>query len=253
MTTASILRWKECRRHARAMLACLAMAVALVTGGPTSARAWGTDSAEMADRIAALLDAKPGATIAEIGAGHGYMAVRLAEKVGPTGHLYATEVDPDELTEIPKRTADAGLANVTVVKATDTDTGLAPGCCDGIYMTDVYHHFANPLATDKSIFAALKPGGRLFISDFYPTSLFSFSTTPAMRRNFGGHGVAEPLLISQLTSVGFRLVEEIPGYPSKWPRTSYSVVMEKPAATSGAPTIEKPTAVPSHASHSLQS
>jgi predicted methyltransferase len=87
MTTASMLQWKECRRHARAMLASLAMAAILGLRQSPPARAWGTDSAEMADRIAALLNLKPGATIAEIGAGHGYMAARLAEKVGPTGSM----------------------------------------------------------------------------------------------------------------------------------------------------------------------
>jgi ubiquinone/menaquinone biosynthesis C-methylase UbiE len=237
MRTTSILRWKK-SRYARATLAALAIAAVLMAASPITAHAsaWGTDDAELTDRIAALLNVKPGATVAEIGAGHGYMAVRMAEKVGPAGRLYATEIDPDELTEIRKRAADAGLANVTVVKASDADTGLAAGCCDGIYMTDVYHHFEDPIATDKSMFAALKPGGRLFIADFYPTWLFYFWTTPAMRRNFGGHGVAEPLLVSQLTSVGFKVVEEIPGYPSKWPPSSYSVVMEKPAATSGAET-----------------
>jgi len=97
-------------------------------------------------------------------------------------------------------------------------------------------HFTDPIATDKSLLTALKPGGRLFISDFYPTWLFSFWTTDSMRRNFGGHGVAEPLLESQLTGVGFRLVQDLPGYPTSWVVTSYSVVMEKPAATSSAAT-----------------
>jgi ubiquinone/menaquinone biosynthesis C-methylase UbiE len=238
MTTASISRTKNDRSLARAALAGFAIAAVLVTARPLSAHAWasGTDSAELANRIAELLQVKPGDTIAEVGAGHGYMAVRMAEKVGPAGHLYATEIDPDELTEIPRRAADAGLANVMVVKASVADTGLAAGCCDGIYMTDVYHHFEDPIATDKSIFAALKPGGRLFISDFYPTWLFAFWTTPAMRRNFGGHGVAEPRLVSQLSGVGFMFVEQIPGYPSKWPSGSYSVVMEKPATAPSAST-----------------
>jgi len=227
---------KNYRRYSP-MVAGLAIAV-LIAASPMGARAWawGTDSAELADRIAVLLDVKPGATVAEIGAGHGYMAVRMARKVGPAGHIYATEIDPDDLAEIPRRAAVAGLANVSAVTASDTDTGLAASCCDAIYMTDVYHHFEDPIATDKSIFVALKPRGRLFIADFYPTWLFSAWTTGAMRRNFGGHGVAEPLLVRQLTGAGFTLVEEISGYPPKWPGTSYSVVMERPAAKSDAAT-----------------
>jgi len=212
-------------------VACIVLTLTLVAASPICAFAWswGTDSAELADRIAELLEVKPGAVVAEIGAGHGHMAIRMAEKVGPEGRLYATEIDPDDLKEIAKRAADAGLTNVTVVKATDTETGLKTLCCDAIFMTDVYHHFSDPIAIDKSMFAALNPGGRLFISDFYPTWIFLFWTTAAMRRNFGGHGVAEPLLVSQLTSVGFKMVEEIPDYPPKWPSGSYSVVLQKPA------------------------
>lgn len=224
--------WKKLSHWAGPALAYFAVAAALSAGSPAYAHAWssGTDSAELADVIAVSLDVKPGATIAEIGAGHGYMAVRMAEKVAPEGRLYATEIDHDELPEILQRANGADLSNVTVVKATDTETGLRTECCDGIYMTDVYHHFVDPIAADKSIFAALKPGGKLFIADFYPTWLFAFWTTPAMRRNFGGHGVAEPLLVNQLESVGFQMVQEFKGYPPKWPSGSYSVVMQKPGA-----------------------
>jgi ubiquinone/menaquinone biosynthesis C-methylase UbiE len=216
-------------RHAPLAAAAIVLGT-LVCGIPARALAWGTDSAAMADRIAAMLKLKPGDSVAEIGAGHGYMAVRIAEKVGPSGHLYATEVDSAELEEIARRAADAGLANVTVVKGSDTATGLPPACCDAIYMTGVYHHFANPPAMDKSLFESLKPGGRMFIADFYPTWLFWFWTTPAMKRNFGGHGVAEPLLASQLTAAGFRQIDEIPGYPPSWVLDNYAVVLEKPAA-----------------------
>jgi len=76
MTRTSILRSRKAR-HARATLAGLVIAAALMAASPISVHAWswGTDSAEMADEIAALLQLKPSATLAEIGAGHGYMAV----------------------------------------------------------------------------------------------------------------------------------------------------------------------------------
>jgi predicted methyltransferase len=103
MTRTSILRGNEGICRTRAALAGLAIAV-LIAARPLGAHAWtsGTDSQELADRIATLLDVKPGATVAEIGAGHGYMAVRMAKKVGPAGHVYATEIDPEELVEIPR-------------------------------------------------------------------------------------------------------------------------------------------------------
>jgi protein-L-isoaspartate O-methyltransferase len=229
MRNRTILARVGAAHHARAALAGLAMAATVAGAFPARALAWGTDSAAMADRISALLALKPGDTVAEIGAGHGYMAVRVAEQVGPAGRLYATEVDSAELNEIARRAAQAGLANVTVVKGSDTGTGLAPECCNAIYMTGVYHHFTDPLAMDRSLYASLKPGGRMFIADFYPTWLLWFWATPAMKRNFGGHGVAEPLMVSQLTAAGFRLVEELPGIPSSWVLNNYSVVFEKPA------------------------
>ncbi len=218
--------------HAFRILAPAAAAALLILALAPETLAWGTDSGAMAERIAALIRLEPGSTIAEIGAGHGYMAVRMAEKVGPAGQVYATEIDSDELAEIRRRATDAGLGNVIVVKASDKATGLPAGCCAGIYMTGVYHHFEDPLAMDRSLFAALKPGGRLFVADFYPTWLFSLWTTPAMRRNFGGHGVPEPLLEDQLESVGFTLVERIDGYPHSWLLRNYSLVMERPAAAS---------------------
>jgi hypothetical protein len=135
--------------------------------------------------------------------------------VAPDGRFYAIEIEHDELAQIPRRAADAGLANLTVVKASHTDTGLAGRLLRRHLYDRRLSSSRGSDATDRSIFAALRRGGRLFIADFYPTWLFSFWTTPTMRRNFGGHGVAEPLLVSRLKSVGFKLVEEISGYPSK--------------------------------------
>jgi ubiquinone/menaquinone biosynthesis C-methylase UbiE len=139
-------------------------AIAAVTLWPAGiASAWGTDDQSKANEIGEMLAIKPGSTVAEIGAGHGQMVVRMAKRVGPTGRIFATEVDPALIEQIRERVRSTGLNNVTVVTATSTDSGLPAGCCDAAYMIGVYHHITDPAPTDASIFRALKPGGRLLI------------------------------------------------------------------------------------------
>lgn len=86
------LRWYGRRLRCRPALKLVSLAVtaALIAAGPVRTNSWssGTDRAELADMNAASLDVKPFTTIAEIAAGDGYMAVRVAEKVAPKGRLY---------------------------------------------------------------------------------------------------------------------------------------------------------------------
>lgn len=225
------------RLRRTATIASLAAIMAMALWRPRIASAWGTDDAVMADEIATMLNVKPGSVVAEIGAGHGEMAIRMAEKVGPSGHVYATEIDPDRLKEIRQRVQDAGLSNVTVVEATATDTGLQPGCCDAAYMIGVYHHVTDPSATDSSIFRALKPDGRLLVNDFPATiwlALFKVKGVPANR---GGHGVPDNVVIDEMTGAGFREVNEIrPWHAGFLIRDNYCLVFSKPEDASASTT-----------------
>jgi ubiquinone/menaquinone biosynthesis C-methylase UbiE len=160
---------------------------------------------------------KPGGTVAEIGAGRGEMTVLMAPKVGPAGRMYANEIDPDRLAEIRKRVANAGIGNVAVVTATATNTGLPADSCDAIYMIYVYHHLSDAAAYDRSIFRALRPGGALFIADFYPTWLL------------GGMGVPQPQLVEQLTAAGFQTVHVLTNCPPSRMFRQYCVLFRKPA------------------------
>ena len=109
------------------MAGCLTaflLALLLVVLTQPSGAAADTNDPVFADRITAELGVKPGATVAEIGAGRGEMTQLMAPKVGTAGRMYANEIDPERLAEIRTRVADAGIGNVTVVTATATDTGL---------------------------------------------------------------------------------------------------------------------------------
>jgi len=206
----------------------LGVIAALTLWPPRLAFAWGTDDAALVDEIAALLAVKSGNTVAEVGAGHGQMAIRMAQRVGPSGHVYASEIDPQRVSEIEQRARDEGLDNLTVVTATPTDSGLPAACCEGIYMIGVYHHLTDPAATDASIFRALKPGGRLLVDDFPPTrwlALFKVTGVPANR---GGHGVPDKIVRSELTGAGFHQVLEIrPWHAGFFIRDNYCLLFAK--------------------------
>src|SRR5215831_12670462 len=89
----------RCGRRAAAMAGLAAMAT-MTLWSPYFALAWGTDDQAMADEILEMLAIKPGATVAEIGAGEGAMALRVEKKLGPGGRVLATEIDPALIAQI---------------------------------------------------------------------------------------------------------------------------------------------------------
>ena len=115
------------------------------------------------ERLADLLEIRPGDTVADVGAGDGWLSVEFAAVVGETGHVFATELSARRRDDIRESVAVAGLDNVTVVEAREHETNLAPGCCDAIFLRRVYHHLTDPAAYSASLYHSLKPGGRLAI------------------------------------------------------------------------------------------
>ena len=119
-------------------------------------------------KAVAALDIRPGQTVADIGAGSGYYTVRLAEAVGPTGRVFATDIQPGMLALIRKRTD--GLSGtggrVELVLGTPTESKLPDGAIDMALMLDVYHELAHPQVFLRSVRRALKDTGRLVLIEF---------------------------------------------------------------------------------------
>lgn len=107
-----------------------------------------------------------GATVADVGAGAGYHSVRLARRVGPTGTVLATDVQPEMLEMLRNNAREAGVANIKRILATQSDTKLPVAKVDLILMVDVYHECSHPETMLNGFFTALKPGGRLVLVEF---------------------------------------------------------------------------------------
>ena len=194
---------------------------------PSTVRGWGSKASEL-EKLAPLMNLKPGSTVAEIGAGSGAVSIAAARKVGPGGHVYCNEIDPANLTRIRAAVAKAGLQNVTVIEAKEDDTGLPAGCCDAVFMIGVYHHITRPLPTDASIWRALKPGARLVIADFRPTWWLWLFKPKGVPANRGGHGIPEDVLEVELSQSGFERVESFENWGNSWFLSNYCVVYRKP-------------------------
>jgi ubiquinone/menaquinone biosynthesis C-methylase UbiE len=201
------------------------VAIALLAAAPLAAWYWRDTSQSEVEKLATILDWKPGRTIAEVGAGHGKMTVAAAERVGPSGHVFSNELDPKRLADIQAAVAKRKLTNVTIVKAGAADTNLPPECCDAIFMRDVYHHFTHPAEIDASLFRALKPGGLLAVIDFPPSkTLGLFAPVKGVSKNRGGHGIPQKVLSDELATAGFQVAL----VPTDWPGRGYCIVFRKP-------------------------
>jgi len=104
--------------------------------------------------------------VADIGAGTGYYERRIAPRVGPTGKVYAVDVQPEMVAMLEQVAALPEFANVVPVLGGERDPRLAPGSIDLALMVDVYHELAYPAEMLDAIVRALKPGGRVAFVEY---------------------------------------------------------------------------------------
>ena len=188
--------------------AVLAILVLELTGG---------DSETEVERLARVLDIEPGDTVADVGAGDGWLSIEIANRVSESGHVFATELSADRRDDIRAAVAAAGLDNVTVVEAGERETNLAPECCDAIFLRRVYHHLTDTAAMNASFHASLKPGGRLAVIELEFEGLL---------RPFRGseHWIDDAQVVAEVTAAGLTHVETF-----DWPLGAhYAAVFRKP-------------------------
>jgi FkbM family methyltransferase len=112
------------------------------------------------------LQLKAGMMVADVGAGTGYYARRIAKIVAPKGKVYAVDVQPEMIAMLTERAQLSGITNLVPVLATVKSTQLKPNSIDLALMVDVYHELEFPFEVLASIVTALKPGGRLVFVEY---------------------------------------------------------------------------------------
>jgi ubiquinone/menaquinone biosynthesis C-methylase UbiE len=124
------------------------------------------DAERRPEKLVEALAVGPGSRVADIGAGSGLLTVHIARAVQPNGRVTATDIDGAVLDLLQSRLAAAGLSDVVERKVVDAEhPGLEAGAYDAILLAEVDHFFADEVAWLKEATKALKPGGRIVMSN----------------------------------------------------------------------------------------
>jgi predicted methyltransferase len=124
------------------------------------------ENEEAPSKALEVLELKTGMVVADIGAGSGYYTSRMAKRVGPSGRVYATDIQQGMIDLLERRISMEGLTNVTTVLGGMDDPKLPAHAIDLAIMVDVYHELQQPQIFLQRLKDTFKPGGRLVLLEF---------------------------------------------------------------------------------------
>jgi predicted methyltransferase len=171
---------------------------------------FGRDRWQQPDRVITTLAIRPGDQVADLGSGGGYFTFRLAQAVGPSGRVYAVDVDEGLNAYVAERARDLALGNVAVILAKYDDPLLPEASIDLLFTSNTYHHLENRTAYFRNVRRYLRPGGRVAIIEHAGKGWFD---------SWFGHYTASETIRDEMQAAGYQLQQQ----PDFLPRQHFLV------------------------------
>ena len=131
--------------------------------------------------------------------------MELAKLVGPTGEVWAVDIQQEMLDLLEQRAAPRGLKNIRPTLASATNPHLPAGELDLVLMVDVYHELSHPAEVLQAVRKSLRPTGRLAVVEFREED----PNVPILPL----HKMSQPQVLKELTGNGFKLVGQFDKLP----------------------------------------
>jgi predicted methyltransferase len=154
------------------------------------------------DAIFAEMGVRPGASVADIGAGDGFFTSRLARSVGPDGRVFAVDIDDAAIAQLRKRLQEDGVENVTIVKGALDDPKLPDAALDAALIVNAYHEMEQHQLMLAALRRALKPDGRLVIVEPVTASKRGRPRADEARN----HEIDPEYVVQDVRSAGFAVI-----------------------------------------------
>lgn len=102
-----------------------------------------------------------GARVLDVAAGAGGQTLAAARRVGPDGHVLATDISSNILAFAERSAREAGLGNVETRVIDGEQLDVEPGAFDAVISRVGFIYFPDQYAAFAGMRRALRPGGRL--------------------------------------------------------------------------------------------
>lgn len=106
-----------------------------------------------------------GMHVADLGAGPGFFTLPLADRVGPGGLVYATDISPEMLAALRNRGVPG---HVTLLHAGESTIPLPDAAVDIALLAFVLHELVHPTAFLREVQRILRRDGRLVVLEWIP-------------------------------------------------------------------------------------
>jgi arsenite methyltransferase len=157
---------KSSRRALQYFLIVISLAAGCAQLKQCAYRGINRDQWQQPEKVIAALQIRPGDRVADLGSGGGYFTFKLAAAVGPTGKVFAVDVDREMVELINNQSKKDSVKNVETILAKINDPLLPKDGVDLIFTSNTYHHFDDRLTYFTSLRKYLTPSGRIAIIDY---------------------------------------------------------------------------------------
>ncbi len=124
--------------------------------------------AELVNDWMEALCLKSGDRVLEIGAGPGYVSFALADRVGPTGTVYAIDRSADALAYLERLQKERGVSQIQRITADAAMLEPTRVQVESFLITMVLHHADDPAGILHNVAQFVPPGAPIVIGEFHP-------------------------------------------------------------------------------------
>jgi predicted methyltransferase len=181
----------------------LLLSAVVVFSQPSQPQSEENRAAEMKRRVIGALGLRPGDAAADVACGDGFYTIPLARFLGPTGKVFAVDIDDAQLFKLKQHLMEEGLKNVEVIKGAEDDPKLPTNRVDAVLIVNSYHEMTAHEAMLRHTLAALKPGGTFALME----GIWDSREAQSRDEQIKHHQLAPQVAKQEVEKAGFEIVE----------------------------------------------